>query len=146
MKVESKVVIVDASVVLKWVLPEKEDVVRALEIKSDFTNRRIQLQVPVHFLSELMNTLERKFPSFALSFLSLLLLSPIIQCHLSLELATIAGKLMKKYSKISFYDGFYHAIAIQKSGVFVTADEKYYKATKKEGHVLLLKNYSFEKI
>lgn len=146
MKEENKVIVVDASVVLKWVLPEKEDSAQALELKSDFTDRKIRLQVPAHFLLELMNILERKFPSSSLSFLSLLLLSPIVQCYLSLELAFIATRLMRKYSKISFYDAFYHALAIDRRGTFVTADAKYYKIVKQEGHIRLLKDYLYEKL
>lgn len=142
MKVGNKLVVADACVVLKWILPKEEDVSEALCLREDFVKRKFKLLVPAHFLSELMNTLSRKLPSEALSFLSLLLLSPFIQCSLSLELASIAKKLMHKYPKISFYDGFYHAIAIQKGGIFVTADEKYYKAVKKEGHILLLKDYT----
>jgi len=48
---------------------------------------------------------------------------------------------MKKYTKISFYDAAYHALALNTGGTFITADKKYYEKTKSEGNIMLLKNY-----
>ncbi len=140
MKLGSKIII-DASVALKWALPEEEDMEQALLLKQDFVSRKLLVAVPAHFMTEVFNTLFRKNPSQALSFLSFFLMAPFQYYSLSLEVASIAGILMKKHSKVSFYDAFYHALAIHKEGTFVTADEQYYKAVKKEGHIVLLKNY-----
>ena len=51
----------------------------------------------------------------------------------------IAGtnRLVKKYPKVSFYDASYHALAKAYEGTFITADKKYYEATKKEGNIKL---------
>lgn len=140
MKLGSKI-IVDASVALKWGLPEEEDLDQALLLKQHLVERKVLVSVPAHFMTEVFNTLVRKNPSQALTILSFFLMAPFQHHSLSLEVAGVAGLLMKKYPKISFYDAFYHALAIHKEGTFVTADESYYKMCKKEGHVLLLKDY-----
>jgi predicted nucleic acid-binding protein len=140
MKVGSKIII-DASVALKWALPEHEDMEQALLLKQDLVDRKFLLVVPAHFMTEVFNTLFRKKPEDALSYLSFFLMAPFQHAFLSLEIASISGSLMKRYPNISFYDAFYHALAIHKEGTFVTADEQYYKLVKKEGHILLLKDY-----
>ena len=140
--VENKLFIVDASVALKWFLVEREgDLTQAFKVRDDFFNEQIQLLVPMHFFVEFFNIVFRKVSSGALTSLSDLQKFSIPFVALSLEIASIAGILMKKYPKVSFYDAFYHALAIEKEGTFVTADEQYYKMVKKEGHILLLKDY-----
>lgn len=144
MKVEDKpIFVVDASVVLKWVLPEKEDVSQALLLKEQFVQRKIVILVPAHFFTELSNILMKKLPHLALPFLSHLLISPLIQCQLSLELASTGFRLLQSYPKISFYDAFYHALALEKGALFITADESYYRVAKKEGNIILLREYPF---
>ena len=140
MKVGSKIVI-DASVALKWALPEEKDVSIALQLKQDFLRKDFISFVPVHFMTEIFNTLVRRTPTTALSALSFFLMAPFHVSFLSLEIAGLAHGLMKRYKKISFYDAFYHALAIQRDATFITADEEYYRTVKKEGHILLLKNY-----
>jgi len=140
--VENSIIVLDASVAVKWYLSDKEgDLEEALLLKESFLDKNIFLLVPQHFLSEFSNTIFRKFPQHALSVFSDLQNFKIPFVVLSLEVASLAGILMKKYPKISFYDAAYHALAMHKEGTFVTADEQYYKTTKKEGHILLLKNY-----
>lgn len=144
MKVGSKIVI-DASVALKWVLPEEEDALTALRLKEDLLGKDYTFCVPVHFMTEVFNTLVRKTPLTALSALSFFLMAPFQISFLSLEIASLAHDLMKRHTKISFYGAFYHALALHKDAVFITADERYYQTVKKEGSILLLKNYSSSK-
>ncbi len=56
------------------------------------------------------------------------------------DLIELSNKLVAKYPKISFYDAAYHALAKAYHAMFVTADEKYYEMTKKEGNITLLSN------
>lgn len=140
--VENSVLIVDASVALKWFFTDQEDDLEsALAIKGAYLKHETSILVPVHFFVEFANTVFRKHPNFAVTLLSELQNLRIPFIALSLEIASISEILMKKYPKISFYDAFYHALAIEKKGTFVTADEQYYKMVKKEGHILLLKDY-----
>ena len=134
--------VLDASVVLKWVLIEDADLEQAMILRDEFLNNQSQILVPAHFLSEIANTLGRKNPKGALNFLSKLTMGGVLEHRLSLDLADIALKLVQKHAKISFYDAFYHAIALKHGVKFITADERYYKITKGEGSIELLKNYA----
>ncbi|MEK7523423.1 MAG: hypothetical protein AAB588_00140 [Patescibacteria group bacterium] len=58
-----------------------------------------------------------------------------------MELASMGCELMKNFSGVTFYDSGYHALALQEGGTFITADEKYFQKTKKQGGVMLLKDY-----
>jgi predicted nucleic acid-binding protein len=42
---------------------------------------------------------------------------------------------------VTFYDAAYHALAIVREGVFVTADEKYLNAVAGEPHAMHLKDW-----
>lgn len=140
-----KPVVVDASVALKWVLPE-EHADKAYELADDFYMKRISIFVPAHFHTEIANTAVRKVPLIAFSFIQQLLNSELQPCQLGLEILDKACRLTKKYRQISFYDAFYHALAMQRQGIFVTADLKYYQTVKKEGSILLLRDYSLARL
>mgnify|MGYP001617997569 CR=1 FL=1 len=135
-------VVIDSSVALKWALDEKEDLKEALYIRELIKKRLIQGFVPSIFYYETLNTLFRKKPEKALRFLSLIRMSEILECRLTVEQVLKAGELMQKYPQISFYDACYHALAMWEDAIFITSDNKYYETTKKEGHITLLKNFT----
>ena len=141
-----KPIIVDASVVLKWVLPHEDDTEKAYELADDFYTKKICIFVPAHFHTEIANTAVRKTPLIAFSFIHQLINSELRPCQLGLEILDKACRLTQKYKKITFYDAFYHALAMHRRGIFVTADNKYYQAVKEEGSILLLKDYSLDEI
>lgn len=133
--------IADASVLLKWALKEEESLEQALLFRNTFEEDHINIVVPAHCFTEIFNMLGREFRASGVSFASFLLESGIEQISLTLSTISIAFDLMKKHKGISFYDAAYHALAINEKGTFLTADEKYYKKTHKEGHIMLLSNY-----
>lgn len=135
------IVVLDASVILKWLLLEKEDVADALKIREDLLNKRVEVYVPSHLFTEVCNVLGRQRPEQMLRFLSELRMSRLLECRLTLEIASLALNLLTRYPKISFYDAAYHALAIHSQGTFITADVKYYQTTQKEGHICLLNKY-----
>ena len=137
----SNIFVADASVLYKWAAFEPELFTQAMAFRRAWIQDEITIVVPAHCYTEISNTIGGKNSDFALSFLSNLIFSQIIQYQLSLEVAAIAFNLMKKYKKISFYDACYHALAIHLKGVFVTADDSYFKTTKKEKHIMRLSDY-----
>ncbi|MBI5413099.1 type II toxin-antitoxin system VapC family toxin [Candidatus Peregrinibacteria bacterium] len=139
------VYIADASVIIKWAINEAQNLEEALTLREDFLGEKVEIRVPVHCFPEVCNLLGRQYSGIAVSFFSYLVTSGIEEKHLDLELATITFRLMEKYERISFYDAFYHALAIREKGMFITADEKYFRKTKKEGSVMLLKDYGQKK-
>lgn len=50
----------------------------------------------------------------------------------------IVGSSQRNDNLPSFYDAIYHAIAINNSSIFITADTKYYNKTKHIGNIVLL--------
>lgn len=141
MKDVPKRLILDACILAKWVLDETESNI-ALRLQDEMVLGQIEVWVPDHCFSETLNTLARKNTDLALEFFVHLHLTSIVQCRLTAEVVFRTIKLIKKYPKVTFYDAAYHALALEKNGLFVTADEKYYQATRREGSIRLLKDYA----
>lgn len=135
-----KSIIPDASVLLKWLVKE-DDQEQALRVRADFEKGLISLSVPSHCFAEICNMLGREWADHGPSFISNLLVSAIQEKRLTLDHIGVAFHIMEEYAHISFYDASYHALALVDGGVFLTADEKYYNKTKKEGRIMLLKDY-----
>lgn len=132
----------DASVMLKWFfMDEKDGVQEAVSLQKDYLEKIISMIIPHYALAEMLNTFGRelsiKDAGLLFSFLVLLKMN---EYPITIESASLSCGLMQKY-KVSFYDAGYHALAIQEGGTFLTADEKYYQKTKKEGSVMLLSDY-----
>lgn len=137
-----KLLIIDASVILKWILLEQEDhKEKALLLRKDFLENKVSLGIPTMALYEIMNILAIKMPNIAVSFLSQLMALQMTEFRLTLDVTATAIEIMKKFKKISFYDSAYHAIALNNNGIFITSDKQYYQKTKSLKHIELLKNY-----
>lgn len=134
-------IVPDASVLLKWAVKEKECLAEALRLREDFRLEKVDMKVPAHCFAEICNMLGREQQKAAVSFVSYLIVAGIEECCLNLDVASTAFKLMDKYCGITFYDAVYHALAINENGIFLTADEKYFRKAGKEGHIMLLKHY-----
>ena len=133
--------VVDASVMIKWLLHEENDAGAALRLQDDHFRHKISLAVPSHSFYEIMNIVGMKSPEEALTFLSQLFLFKLEEYVLTLSLTLKALEVMKKFKGVTFYDAIYHALAIKLGGIFITADRKYFEKTKSLKHVQLLKNY-----
>jgi len=121
------VVVPDASVILKWVLPHEEepDWMAARLLLKGFIEGDHELVVPSLWFFEVGNTLSRRFEfGIADSMLTWLL-----QLHLP-ELEARAGWGPNAVSLasgrgVTFYDASYYAVAAQRGGVLVTADRRF---------------------
>lgn len=133
--------IADASVLVKWAIREVPNLEEALLLRDNLIEGKVEMIVPVHCFPEVGNLLGREHRRIALSFFTFLITSEILEYPLNLNTLTIAFSLMGQYHGISFYDASYHALAIEQKGTFITADKKYFEKTKKEGRVMLLKDY-----
>ena len=130
----------DASVLLLPVLGQDEKMtVRKILFKKD--NFDYSILVPDIFRYEYFNVTNRHVDAetAARSYEALTGLQLSI-IPMEDDLIDGANRLMMKYPKISFYDAAYHALAKAYKVDLVTADEKYYRMTKKEGNVVLLKD------
>ena len=124
----SALVVPDASVILKWVLPpaDEADVARALSLRDAIVAGDVQALVPELWLYEVGNTLARRLPNQVDRLLGSLQ-------RFNLPLASPSRRWLRQVLDltrrhgVAFYDAAYHAHAILERGVFVTADERYFQ-------------------
>ena len=137
-----KLVVPDASVLLKWVLPEEGEpwVGEALRLRDDFETGRADLLVPSLWYYEAGNVLALHYAESAADRLAVL-----VGLRLSIaepnEMWRVKTLDLAKTHGVTFYDASYHALAILHNGVFVTSDEKYLRKASAAGYILHLKNW-----
>ena len=136
------VLVPDASVLLKWVLQsdDEKDQDRALEIREAWLSGRCAITLPSLWFFEVGNILGMKQPKLAAALMRIL-----VEYGFEEEspetIADKAFELMKTF-KVTFYDAAYHAVAIKRSGMMITADEVYHRKTSRAGHVATLEEWS----
>lgn len=136
-------VVPDASVLLKWVLPSdaEPDADNALLLRTAIFDEAVSALVPSLWLYEVGNTIARRFPAHATAWLSALMKFGLDEAPQSqLWLAKVL-ELTRKY-EVSFYDAAYHAVALIHKGLFVTADTRYINRVAEVGSVEALSAWS----
>ena len=106
------IVIPDASVLLKWVLPgdDEQDGDAALSLRAEAVSGSVELVVPQLWLYEVGNTLARRFPDQAGELLASLIDFGLTEARLDVRWRTQALSLAVAY-EVAFYDAAYHADA-----------------------------------
>ncbi len=140
---KAKFVVIDASVMLKWVLPYENEthMAEAYAIRDLYGAGLLEIRLPTIWAYEIGNTINRLNPQHAKDLLSDLLSCRFTERSLDKRLAAAASNLCQKY-KVTFYDACYHAIALEDSGLFVTADNQYFQKAHAATGVMLLKDFS----
>lgn len=138
------ILVVDASVALKWFLNvghSEPDQDRALTLLNGIDDDSIQLVQPAHFIAEVASVLARLKPDAA---------NDDLQDLLNVECSTIetqeayvkALKLSIRYQH-HLFDTLYHAVALDvPDATLVTADRRYYDKASGEGRIVLLADWS----
>ncbi len=136
------IVIPDASVLLKWVLPgdDEQDGDAALSLRDEAVSGSVELVVPQLWLYEVGNTLARRFPDQAGELLASLTDFGLTEARLDVRWRTQALSLAVAY-EVAFYAAAYHAVALVHGGVFVTADERYVARASQAGSVSTLRQW-----
>lgn len=136
------IVIPDASVLLKWVLPSEEEphADNALLMRTAILDSTIYALVPPLWIYEVGNTVARRFPQQARAWLSALMKFAIEEVPASKPWLAKALELTQKHD-VTFYDASYHALAIVNGGCFVTADTRYVTKTTSSGSVIALSDW-----
>jgi len=133
-----KLIVPDASVILKWVLrgdePERE---KALLILSGWLEGRYEIVLPSIWFFEAGNIIARREPELAGDILKKLLDFEFAEAELDRPLVKLILEIVKDCN-VTFYDAAYHATAIRAKGTFVTADREYFKRAKGKRHVQML--------
>ncbi len=137
------IVVPDASVLLKWVLPgdDEPDAGFALALLSEARAGAIKLVVPQLWLYEVGNTLVRRLPDQANDLLNSLIDYQLAEVRPDAQWRKQTVELAVTFG-VTFYDAAYHAVALIQDGIFVTADERYVRRAYKGGKVVLLRNWN----
>jgi predicted nucleic acid-binding protein len=137
------IAVVDASVVLKWLLadPGREaDTGRAASLMRSIVAGETAVLQPPHWLIETGAVLARLSPATAVEDITLLR---------ALDLpATDEPAVLRRACRLAIdlgqhlFDTLYHAVALETDGgVFVTADERYLRAARPVGGIVRLADW-----
>ena len=137
------IAVVDASVVVKWLLqdPEREaDTEKATDLMEKVTNGEQPVIQPGHWILQVGAVLARVSPETAADDVTLLA---------ALELPATDDPLVVRRGaelavelKQHLFDTLYHAIALENSdAVLVTADERYLRAAQSKGRIMHVKDW-----
>ena len=133
--------VVDASVILKWVLGEEQeaDQIRAENLLNAWMEGRIELAAPTLWQHEVGNFLGRELPRHAEEKMGLLLNLRIGCVDLNEAMCRQCFVWMSK-NRVTFYDAAYLAVAFGIQGTLITSDERFVKRMGKIEQLCLLKN------
>jgi predicted nucleic acid-binding protein len=135
-------IVIDASVVVKWIFPESEgegDAEQALSLLAEVKAGRLNPLQPPHWLAEVGAVVTRLRPEIADSVLDLLdaMELPVVN-----DLA-----VFKRASRISrdldhhLFDTLYHAVAFEYDLMLVSADGRYFRKARRLGQILPLRRW-----
>ena len=132
-------VVPDASVLLKWVLPsdDEPDAEKALLLRAAILDETVKAILPGLWLYEVGNTVARRFPEQAAAWLSALMKFGFEESLPSPRWLAKALELTDRY-QVSLYDATYHALALIHNGQFVTADARYIARVSESGGIVAL--------
>lgn len=139
-----KAFVIDASVIIKWIFPERKDeshLSEAIHLLKAVKQDKITVLQPVHWLAEVSAVMARLQPKIAMDAIDLLYAMEFKVID-NVEIFRLACDLSQKFDH-HLFDTLYHAVALyQGNTTFITADEQYYKKTYKQGAVMRLADFS----
>ena len=136
-------VVVDASVVIKWLLqdPEREaDTAKATQLMESVTKGEQAALQPVHWLAEVGAVLARESSETAADDITMLceLELPVVDDPLVLRRGVELATELKQH----LFDTYYHAVALEtEDAVLITADERYLRAARGKGRIVHLSEW-----
>lgn len=139
-----KFFVIDASVIVKWIFPEdiEEHVPQALQLLQAIQQGSIKIIQPPHWLAEVASVIVRVRPEIAKKALEFLQTMELV-VESNLEIFHIASSLAEQFAH-HLFDTLYHAVALyHKNRILVTADQKYYRKSSKEGSIIQLNDLPY---
>lgn len=137
------VLVLDASVAVKWIFPDRpqeSNSLQALQILRHIREGRCSIVQPPHWLAEVAAVVSRLEPKIAQQAISLLytLDFPVADgvevYERACDLAITLGQHV--------FDTLYHAVALtEPAALLVTADEQYYRKAEKLGRIVRLRDF-----
>ncbi|MBW1981464.1 MAG: type II toxin-antitoxin system VapC family toxin [Deltaproteobacteria bacterium] len=131
--------VVDASVILKWVLGKEQENGQdlALKLLDTWAAGIAELAAPSLWQYEVGNFLGRELKLEAIEKMNLLLDLRIQSVDLNNTIIERCFAWMEQHA-VTFYDASYLAVAFEIKGILVTADEKFCKKMENVGRICLL--------
>jgi predicted nucleic acid-binding protein len=139
--------VVDASVILKWVVGDEQepDQDKALKLLTTWAEGGAELSAPALWQYEVGNFLGRALPEEAAEKLNLLFNLNIKSVDLTDSIFRRCFNWMRE-EKVSFYDVSYLAVAFEIEATLITADETFVKKMQKTDCICLLKHLDLASI
>jgi predicted nucleic acid-binding protein len=121
-----RLVVPDASVILKWVLPPEREPCAgaALALLDDFVEGDLMLAVPTLWYYEVANTIARLAPIAAGKQLRQLRRLGMAEIAVDDAVEERALGCVRRFG-VTFYDAAYYATAVELGGELVTADRRF---------------------
>jgi predicted nucleic acid-binding protein len=135
--------IIDASVVIKWLLqdPEREaGTDRATHLMEAVLKGEQPVLQPTHWILEVAAVLARESPATATDDVTMLnaLELPAADEPLVIRRGVELAMELKQH----LFDTFYHALALETpDGILITADERYLRAARAKGQIMHLRDW-----
>lgn len=134
-----KCIVIDASILLKLYLKQEgyEFVRELLEMQKQ---KETTILVTPLLIFEILNVLSKTTKDLAQTTQAFKMINELGFGTINPDEKFMheAIKAACNNSQVSYYDASYHALAKDFDCMFLTADKKYYQATKKEGNVMLV--------
>jgi predicted nucleic acid-binding protein len=133
--------VVDASVILKWILGDEResDQEKAMQLLHAWVEGNVTISAPTLWQFEVGNVLGRVIPEEAPEKMNLILNLNIRSIALTDHICRLCFNWMKTKG-VTFYDASYLAIAHDIQALLITADERFVKKIGKSDHLCLLKS------
>ena len=140
------IVVLDASVILKWLLedPAREpDIEKAFALVESVVSGRVEILQPVHWLAEVAAVAARRVPQAAVGDVEMLA---------AFEFPTTdSPTVMRRATSLAIetnhhlFDTLYHAVALEhEDAMLVTVDERYYGRAEGYGTIWTLHDWQAE--
>ncbi len=131
--------VVDASVAVKWFLPEsprEPDADHAAALLREVREGRVDLLQPPHWLAEVAAVITRLRPEIAAEAIDLLDAMEL-ETAADAEVYKHASRLAKQLNQ-HLFDTLYHAVALANDALLVTADARYLRKATRVGNIVAL--------
>lgn len=136
------IAVIDASVIVKWFFPDpsrEPDSDRALAVLSAVRDGRLEPLQPPHWLAEVAAVVSRLQPRLADEAIDLL---DAMEIPVNGE-ATVYKRAAALATRLDqhLFDTLYHALALEREALLISADRRYYNKAHKLGHIVYLADW-----
>ena len=135
--------VVDASVAVKWFLPEsprEADADLAVMLLRAVQGGQVDLLQPPHWLAEVAAVITRLRPEIAGEAIDLLDAMEL-ETTADAEVYKHASRLAKQLDQ-HLFDTLYHALALESEAVLITADDRYLRKARRLGRIAALDEWT----